>query len=146
MWTLHRGPREVVCQLSTHPFGWELRASVDGDDFLRSQVCRRDVDVFDTAAAWRAAAEAKGWKDWQQLTDPGDTTDEHTKADLVTALIAAGALTVAEIAHAIKPHAHEHREYRHAGLQLGYEEVMTSAPTSVQEFPAARRARKPGEP
>jgi hypothetical protein len=62
IWRLSNGVREVACRVSTHPFGWELRVE-SKDELARSQVCRSQKEVFDTADAWKAEAEAKGWDD-----------------------------------------------------------------------------------
>jgi hypothetical protein len=48
------------CALSTHRLGWELRLTA-GSNFLRSQVCKTQTDVFETSAAWKAEAVSKGW-------------------------------------------------------------------------------------
>jgi hypothetical protein len=59
-WTLKRGDVALVCTLSTHSLGWELRLKA-GANFLRSQVCKIESDVAATSAAWQAEAKAKGW-------------------------------------------------------------------------------------
>lgn len=60
VWTLHKSRRTMRCALATHRLGWELRLTV-GDEFIRSQVCKMERDVFDVSREWRAAAEAKAW-------------------------------------------------------------------------------------
>ena len=57
---LTRGGRVLVCELSTHPLGWALRAS-DGGDLPRTQVCKTEEEVFATTAAWKQAALDAGW-------------------------------------------------------------------------------------
>ena len=52
--------RDAIAELWTHAFGWELRLLVDGE-FQRSQVCRREGEVFATIDEWRGALKAKGW-------------------------------------------------------------------------------------
>ncbi|HVL65787.1 MAG TPA: hypothetical protein VM364_00865 [Vicinamibacterales bacterium] len=59
---LVKGERTAVCRLFTHQFGWELRLETSGD-VRRTQVCRSQEDVFDTAERWKAAALALGWTD-----------------------------------------------------------------------------------
>lgn len=58
-WHLTKNGHEAVCELWSHPLGWELRLIVG--DLRRSQVCRTQDDVLDTSAAWKAAMEEKGW-------------------------------------------------------------------------------------
>ena len=60
MWTLSRGALKLRCALSTHQLGWELRLTA-GSNFLRSQVCKSETAVAETAEAWRQEAAAKGW-------------------------------------------------------------------------------------
>lgn len=59
-WTLTRGAISLVCTLSTHSLGWELRLKA-GANFLRSQVCKNESDVATTREAWLAEAKTKGW-------------------------------------------------------------------------------------
>jgi hypothetical protein len=59
-WTVTRGQLGMRCALSTHRLGWELRLTA-GSNFLRSQVCKTQTEVFETSAAWRAEAISKGW-------------------------------------------------------------------------------------
>ena len=44
----------------THQLGWELRLDVAGS-LQRSQVCRSQDEVLDTADQWKAAMLEKGW-------------------------------------------------------------------------------------
>jgi len=60
MWTMSRGALKLRCALSTHQLGWELRLTA-GSNFLRSQVCKSESAVLDTAAAWQKEAGEKGW-------------------------------------------------------------------------------------
>ena len=53
-------PLEAVCQLFSHQFGWELRLDVAGS-LQRSQVCRSQDDVLNTADQWKAAMLEKDW-------------------------------------------------------------------------------------
>jgi hypothetical protein len=57
-----RTAHEASCQVWTHQFGWELRLEVNGD-LLRSQVCRSEAAVRETADTWKAALLEKGWQD-----------------------------------------------------------------------------------
>lgn len=60
VWKLQKGSRTVVCELFTHPFGHELRITLDGELAI-SQVCRTESDVLDTLERWRGEWRAKGW-------------------------------------------------------------------------------------
>jgi hypothetical protein len=60
LWTLTNGALTVRCALSTHRLGWELRLT-SGSNFLRSQVCKSESEVFDVSDAWNAEAKTKGW-------------------------------------------------------------------------------------
>jgi hypothetical protein len=60
LWTLRKNAWRCVCTLTTHPLGWELRTMLN-DDLARSEVCKTEMQVLDTADAWRAAWEQKGW-------------------------------------------------------------------------------------
>jgi hypothetical protein len=51
----------AVCELWTHPFGWELRLSIDGHGLQMSSVVRSAGEMTKTADAWRAAMAEKGW-------------------------------------------------------------------------------------
>ena len=59
-WTVSRQQLKMRCALSTHRLGWELRLTA-GANFLRSQVCKTQREVFDTSAAWKAEAIGQGW-------------------------------------------------------------------------------------
>jgi hypothetical protein len=50
----------AVCELWSHPLGWELTLTVD-DEFARSHVCRSSEGVLSVTEEWRAALTAKGW-------------------------------------------------------------------------------------
>ncbi len=66
MWRLTKRADQLVCTLmctlATHPLGWELRV-LQGEELRRSQVCKAEADVFDTAEAWKAEALARGWRE-----------------------------------------------------------------------------------
>ena len=59
-WTLTQGALTMLCALKTHRLGWELRLTA-GKNLIRTQVCKNETEVFDTADAWQAEAIAKGW-------------------------------------------------------------------------------------
>jgi hypothetical protein len=61
LWTLSRGALVMRCALATHSFGWELRLTA-GSNFSRSQVCKTETQVTETADGWKAEAEKQGWK------------------------------------------------------------------------------------
>jgi hypothetical protein len=60
MWTCRKGSRSLMCSAWTHPHGWELRVEADGE-MVRTQVCRHEADVFETAQLWKSAATQNGW-------------------------------------------------------------------------------------
>ena len=64
VWTLHKASacraRETRCEMWSHPLGWELRVSADGE-FVRSEVCRSLVGYLDVADGWKGAFVEKGW-------------------------------------------------------------------------------------
>ena len=60
VWSMHKGNLTLVCELRTHPLGWELRLTPD-DQFIRTQVCKQAMEILDLSETWRAEAEAKGW-------------------------------------------------------------------------------------
>jgi GTP cyclohydrolase II len=51
---------EAVCQVVTHPLGWELRLEVAGS-LQRVQVCRSQDEVLDTSERWKAQMTDAGW-------------------------------------------------------------------------------------
>ena len=51
----------AVCELWTHPFGFELRLQIDGHGLQMTTVLRSAPEVVKTVEAWRAAMLAKGW-------------------------------------------------------------------------------------
>ncbi len=51
---------EAVCHLVTHQLGWELRLEI-ASSLQRSQVCRTQEEVLDTADRWKAAMIEKRW-------------------------------------------------------------------------------------
>jgi hypothetical protein len=62
MWTVTKDGRQITCRLVSHPLGWELRLELSPNQtLLESKTCKVELDVFDTADAWRARAISKGW-------------------------------------------------------------------------------------
>lgn len=61
--TKPRGNRVLtaVCELWTHPFGWELRLMVDGEGLRASSVVRSAQEIRTTADMWRSSLLEKGW-------------------------------------------------------------------------------------
>jgi hypothetical protein len=51
----------AVCQVWTHPAGWELRLSLEGDGLKRFAVARSAVEMAETAEDWRQEMVANGW-------------------------------------------------------------------------------------
>ena len=51
----------AVCELWTHPFGWELRLMVDGEGRRASSVVRSAQEIRTTADMWRSSLLEKGW-------------------------------------------------------------------------------------
>ena len=60
MWTVNRDGLEMRCAIATHRVGWELRL-YSGKNFLRSQVCKSEEEVFRVSDAWNLEARSKGW-------------------------------------------------------------------------------------
>lgn len=62
MWVMTKlGGHRARCAISTHPLGWELRI-LQGDNLLRSQVCKTQPDVFDVADDWKHEYTKNGWR------------------------------------------------------------------------------------
>ena len=51
---------DAIGELWLIQLGWDIRLFVDGQ-FVRSQVCRTQDEVFDTIDEWQAALRQKGW-------------------------------------------------------------------------------------
>lgn len=60
LFELRKGKKRAICELWTHPLGWEVRLEASGE-LLRTQVCRSQDEVFATFESWKAAMVAKGW-------------------------------------------------------------------------------------
>jgi hypothetical protein len=50
-WVLLKGGRTACCALRSHPFGWELRATVD-DELVKSQAYRDEAEVLRNLSDW----------------------------------------------------------------------------------------------
>jgi hypothetical protein len=50
---------EALCELWSHPLGWEVWLTIAGD-LHRSEVCRSQDDVLTTCEQWKAAMTDKG--------------------------------------------------------------------------------------
>jgi hypothetical protein len=61
VWLLQKGRSRARCALWSHPLGWELRVTINGE-LLRSQAYREADDVLSDVADWRQQFAAKGWK------------------------------------------------------------------------------------
>ena len=60
-WELNKDRRRVRCAPWSHPFGWELRATLDGE-LLRTQAYRDAELVLRDFDNWRAQFINKGWR------------------------------------------------------------------------------------
>ena len=62
--TKQKGERTAtaVCEVWSHPFGWELRLEVDGRGLQMSSIVRSYAKVLETAEQWKAAMIGKGWE------------------------------------------------------------------------------------
>jgi hypothetical protein len=62
MWTMRKGPRVVICTLATHPQGWELAVTLDGERIAtQTRVCYTQDDVLTEAAMLEGVWAGKGW-------------------------------------------------------------------------------------
>lgn len=60
LFELRKGAWTLVCRLTTHALGWELRLYLNRE-LHRSEVAKTDNGVLDLRDSWRGAWEAKGW-------------------------------------------------------------------------------------
>jgi hypothetical protein len=51
----------AVCEVWTHPFGWELRLQVDREGLLMSSVTRSGAEMLTRVEEWHCAMLEKGW-------------------------------------------------------------------------------------
>jgi len=59
--TLTKNGRTARCEIWSAEYGNELRLTIDGDDFPRTQVIRDEQQFTTTVAEWMEALIAKGW-------------------------------------------------------------------------------------
>jgi hypothetical protein len=52
----------AVCQVWTHPAGWELRLSIDREGLKRFAVVGSAVEMAETAEDWREELLTEGWR------------------------------------------------------------------------------------
>ena len=57
---LEKNGRLAECLAYTHKLGWELRLEVGA--LFRTQVCRSQDELLQTAESWRAGLVGKGWR------------------------------------------------------------------------------------
>jgi hypothetical protein len=73
LWRMRGVRRIVTAGIYSHPAGWELRVSFEGqaDDILHTQVHRFDRGVLEEKAEeMRAALREKGWLDVETTDTP----------------------------------------------------------------------------
>ena len=58
-----KGERTIaaVCEVWTHPFGWELRLIIGGPRMQMTSVVQSDREMHATVETWKAAMLEKGW-------------------------------------------------------------------------------------
>jgi hypothetical protein len=61
MWCLEKGAQTMLCQLHTHPQGWELVAVLNGR-VERIEVCHTQTAVWEVSKSWRDALQKNGWR------------------------------------------------------------------------------------
>ena len=54
-------PIAAVCEVWSHPDGWQLRMVIDGHGLLLSAVVQSPPKMLARVEKWRAAMLAKGW-------------------------------------------------------------------------------------
>jgi hypothetical protein len=57
------GAMTAVCEDWSHPFGWELRLTVDGHGLMMTSVVRSAGEMLSTSDQWRAAMIEKSGAD-----------------------------------------------------------------------------------
>jgi hypothetical protein len=60
VWRLTKGTKHAECRLWTNPRGAEIRVEAAGE-FVRSEAGRNPLVLVETAMAWRAQFQQKGW-------------------------------------------------------------------------------------
>jgi hypothetical protein len=58
---LWKKDRAAICEVFSHPLGWELRLMV-GQELVRFRVVRTEPELNATAIEWRDAMRIKGWE------------------------------------------------------------------------------------
>ena len=61
LWTLTKREHRARCVIVTHPLGWELRLTVNGE-LLRGQVHRDQLALLTDSDQWRTALQQKDWR------------------------------------------------------------------------------------
>jgi hypothetical protein len=51
----------AVCEVWTHPIGWELRLIIGGHRMQMASVVQSDRELHATVETWKAAMLEKGW-------------------------------------------------------------------------------------
>jgi hypothetical protein len=59
---VQKDQKRAVCELWTHPFGWELRLEAAGE-IIQTQVCRSQEGRGRPFEQWKGAMIEKGWSD-----------------------------------------------------------------------------------
>ena len=52
----------AVCEVWTHPFGWELRLQVDRQGLLMFSVARSGAEMLTRVEEWQGAMLENGWR------------------------------------------------------------------------------------
>jgi len=62
--TKPRGDRvlSAVCEVWTHPLGWELRLIIGGHGMHMTSVVQSDGEMHASVETWKAALLEKGWR------------------------------------------------------------------------------------
>ena len=58
---LRKVPSRASCELWSHPAGWELQLSIDGE-FMQSIICESIDEALDSLERWKAGMMARGWQ------------------------------------------------------------------------------------
>lgn len=61
VWTMTKDGRTARCEIWSAEYGNELRLTIDGDDFPRTQVVRDEAGFARTVAEWMEELTATGW-------------------------------------------------------------------------------------
>jgi hypothetical protein len=52
----------AVCEVWTHPFGWELRLIIGGHGMHMTSVVQSDGEMHAAVETWKVALLEKGWR------------------------------------------------------------------------------------